>query len=266
VVNVTPDSFSDGGQFLSTAAALDHAARLVEEGADIIDIGGESTRPQGAAPVSLKDELERVVPVVAEASERFPSALISVDTVKAKVAEAALDAGAHIINDVSAFRLDTKMAAVCASREAGVILMHSRGDVQEMSTYEHAGYGPDPIGEIIGEILGSVERAVRSGISAASIAIDPGIGFSKVSSLSLRILSQLRLFSTLGYPLAIGVSRKRFIGELSGVQIPSQRAFGSVGAAVAALFGGAMLFRVHDVAATREALDVAWGIITQGEM
>jgi dihydropteroate synthase len=262
---VTPDSFSDGGQYQSPGAALEHAARMLEEGADIIDVGGESTRPQGAASVSLREEMDRVIPVIEELSQRFPSSLISVDTVKSRVAEAALAAGAHIVNDVSAFRLDQRMAAVCGETAAGVILMHSRGDVRDMATYQNASYSDDPAGDVLGELLGAVELAVRGGVSSGAIALDPGIGFSKLSSHSMAILRDLTLFSDLGYPLMVGVSRKRFIGELSGVQEAAARVFGSVAANVIALVNGAMLFRVHDVRATRQALDVAWGVLTVGE-
>jgi dihydropteroate synthase len=265
VVNVTPDSFSDGGEHFGVSAALEHAGRMLEEGADILDVGGESTRPQGATPVSKKEELDRVIPVVAEIAARYPSCIISVDTVKSKVAEEALKAGAHIINDVSGFRLDPRMASVCAAHEAGAILMHSRGDVSDMSTYHNATYGADPVGDILGELLDTVSRAVGKGVSAAAIAIDPGIGFAKLSNHSLAVLRELRRFATLGYPLVVGVSRKRFIGELGGVHEPAARIFGSVAANVVALMNGAMLFRVHDVLASRQALDVAWGIITQGE-
>ena len=265
VLNVTPDSFSDGGKYFSASVALDHAARMIEEGADIIDVGGESTRPQGATPVSYKEELDRVLPVVSELAARHPSSLISVDTVKSKVAEAALAAGAHIINDVSAFRLDSRMAAVCAAHDAGVILMHSRGDVSDMATYEKAGYGYDPVGEILSELLASVSKAVSRGVNAATIAIDPGLGFSKFSSHSTAVLANLKRFSSAGHPVVVGVSRKRFIGELSGVAEPAARIFGGVAANIVALMNGAMLFRVHDVLATRQALDVAWGIINQGD-
>ncbi len=265
VINVTPDSFSDAGNFFSREAAVAHAARLLEEGADILDIGGESTRPQGATPVSTREEIARVVPVVAEIMSMFPSCVISVDTVKARVAEAALEAGAHIVNDVSAFRLDSGMPAVCAAHDAGVILMHSRGSVQDMSTYEHANYGVDAVGEILAELMETVQIAIRRGVGNAAIAIDPGIGFSKLTSHSTAVLRDLGRFVSLGYPLVVGVSRKRFIGELSGVKEPAARVYGSVAANVAALMKGAMLFRAHDVLATRQALDVAWGIISQEE-
>jgi dihydropteroate synthase len=265
VLNVTPDSFSDGGRWFSTAAAVERAGAMLDEGADVIDVGGESTRPQGATPVSPKEEIERVVPVIAEIVARYPSCVVSVDTVKSKVAEAALDAGAHIVNDVSAFRLDSKLAAVCAEREAGVVLMHSRGDVADMATNRYAAYGADPVGEIISELLDSVARAVQRGVSAASIVVDPGIGFAKLTGHSLRVLRELRRFEEMGYPLLVGVSRKRLIGELSGVQEAGERVFGSVAAAVVALMNGAMLFRVHDVRPTRQALDTAWGLITEGE-
>jgi dihydropteroate synthase len=265
VLNVTPDSFSDGGRWLDKSAAVEHAGRMLEEGADIIDVGGESTRPQGAVPVAARHEIERVVPVIAEIVGHYPSCVVSVDTVKAKVAEAALDAGAHIVNDVSAFRLDSRMAEVCAVRGAGVVLMHSRGDVGSMATYRHAVYGDDPVGEMIAELMDSVDRAVTRGVDSANIVIDPGIGFSKMSAHSMLALRELKRFRDIGNPVLVGVSRKRLIAELSGVQEPADRLHGSIAAAVVALANGAMLFRVHDVRATRQALDTAWGIVSEGE-
>jgi dihydropteroate synthase len=265
VINVTPDSFSDGGNFFSVSAAVEHAARLLEEGADILDIGGESTRPQGATPVSVQEEIDRVVPVISEVSSMFPSCVISVDTVKAKVAAVALEAGAHIVNDVSAFRLDSGMAHVCSTHDAGVVLMHSRGTVEDMATYVHASYNIDAVGEIFDELLQTVNTVIRRGIRTSAIAIDPGIGFSKLSVHSIAILRRLEKFTEPGFPLMVGVSRKRFIGELSGIREPAARVYGSVAANVLALTKGARLFRVHDVLATRQALDVAWGIISREE-
>ena len=260
IVNVTPDSFSDGGQFLEVGAAVRHAIALVDEGADIIDLGGESTRPQGARDVSADEERYRVLPVVRELVRRVPGVVISVDTVKADVAEAVLAAGAMIVNDVSALRLDPRLADVVAASGAGAILMHSRGAVSDMATYTHAEYDGDVVEIVMRELETQVEVARAAGIATDAIALDPGIGFSKRPADSLRLLAELEAFAVFGAPLAIGASRKRVIGGVTGVSDARARVHGSVGAAVAAYERGASIFRVHDVAATRQALDVAAAI------
>lgn len=264
IVNVTPDSFSDGGQFFSGEAAVEHGLRLVEEGADILDVGGESTRPQGATPVDVEEELARVLPVVRRLRERVPEVPISVDTVKSAVARAVLDEGAEVINDVSAFRLDPAGADVCARAGAGVILMHSRGTVADMATYRHASYGADVAGEVLAELCERARLAEAAGVERSRIALDPGVGFSKRSEHSLAVLAALPRFAALGYPLVVGASRKRFIGELTGVSNPAERVDGTVGANVMALALGARIFRVHDVRAARRALDVGWAILQSG--
>jgi len=265
VVNVTPDSFSDGGRFLRPDAAVAHAEGLVEEGADVLDVGGESTRPQGAVPVDAAEEQRRVLPVVRQLVRRFPGMPVSVDTVKAETAAAALGEGAAIVNDVSGFRLDRRMAEVCAEAGAGVILMHSRGGVHEMGTYALATYGADVTGEVVGELGDAVRRARSGGVAAGAIVLDPGIGFAKRSEHSLTLLGELPRVAALGFPLLVGVSRKRFIGELTRVTEPADRVHGTVGANVAALARGARLFRVHDVRASRQALDVAWAVLAAAE-
>ena len=173
------------------------------------------------------------------------------------MARAAIDAGAHIVNDVSALRLDPAMARVCAEREVGVVLMHSRGGVHEMASYAHATYDGDPMDAVLDELRERIDDALAHGIDASAIAVDPGIGFSKRSEHSLRVLASLERLAALGHPMVVGASRKRFIGELSGVRDAASRVYGSVGAAVAAFERGARILRVHDVAATRQALDVA---------
>jgi len=264
IVNVTPDSFSDGGRFFSGEAAVEHGLRLVEGGADVLDIGGESTRPQGAIPVDVEEELGRVLPVVRRLHERVPEVPISVDTVKSEVAAAVLHEGAEVINDVSAFRLDPAGAGVCARAGAGVILMHSRGAVADMATYQHASYGADVAGEVLGELCQSVRLAEEAGVERSRIALDPGVGFSKRSEHSLAVLGAIPRFAALGYPVVVGASRKRFIGELTGVTNPAERVEGTIGANVMALALGARIFRVHDVRAARRALDVAWAILQSG--
>jgi dihydropteroate synthase len=263
IVNVTPDSFSDGGRYLSSSAALAHAAKLVAEGADILDVGGESTRPQGAELVPTDEELRRVLPVIRTLAAERPELVISVDTVKAAVAEAALAAGAHIVNDVSGMRLDAEMAPVCAAAGAGVVLMHSRGGIADMATFEHAEYG-DFLEEMLGELGDRVRAAERAGVARETIALDPGIGFSKRTEHSLRALACLERIAAWGMPVVVGASRKRFVGQLTGEKNPTHRVFGSVGAAVMAYDRGAHVLRVHDVAATRHALDVAAAIRAAG--
>ena len=261
ILNVTPDSFSDGGRFFSVDDAVARGDTLRAEGADVIDVGGESTRPQGATPVDAAEECRRVLPVIAEIRRRFPDAVISVDTVKAEVAEAALAAGAAIVNDVSAFRLDERMADVCARASAGVVLMHSRGGVSDMATFAHAEYGADVAGEVLAELVPRAGAAELAGVRHDAIALDPGIGFSKRSEHSLAVLADLPRLVDAGYPVMVGVSRKRFVGEITGVGTAAERVHGTTGANVMALALGARIFRVHDVAAARHALDVGWAIL-----
>jgi dihydropteroate synthase len=264
ILNVTPDSFWDGGRHDSVEAAVRHAVALVDDGADLIDVGGESTRP-GATAVAAEVEIERVVPVVAALRARWPEVPISVDTVKAQVAHAALSAGATIINDVSALRLDPGLGAVIADHGAGVILMHSRGGVESMARYALADYGPDCVADVIAELEQAVRRAREAGISDDAIVVDPGLGFSKTTAHSLAVLAGLSRLAALGLPILVGPSRKRFIGDAAGGLAPEQRAAGSVAACVIALLHGARLFRVHDVAAARRALDFAHAVVRVGE-
>jgi dihydropteroate synthase len=259
ILNVTPDSFSDGGRFVSVDAAVARAEEMVKEGADVVHVGGESTRPQGARPVDAEEERRRVVPVVRAVRRALPDTPLSVDTVKASVAAAALDEGAQIVNDVSGMRLDPQMAEACAATGAGVVVMHSRGDVSSMATYDVAIYD-DVVEQALDELRQRVDAAREAGIAEESIVVDPGIGFSKRSAHSLAVLAALPRLAAWGYPVLVGASRKRFIGELTGVSQPAERVHGTTGANVAALERGALLFRVHDVRAARHALDVAWAI------
>jgi dihydropteroate synthase len=214
--------------------------------------------------VSTDEELGRVLPVIRAIAAEHPTATISVDTVKASVAEAALAAGAHIVNDVSGLRLDREMIPLCAATGAGVVVMHSRGGVPDMATYAHAEYDGDFLGEMLAELRDRVEQLERGGVARARIAVDPGIGFSKKPEHSLRALACLDRLAGWGYPIVVGASRKRFIGALTGEPQPSHRVYGSVGAAVAAFDRGANVLRVHDVAPTRQALDVAAAIRAAG--
>ena len=276
ILNVTPDSFSDGGNFFSDEAAIGQADRLISEGADVIDVGGESTRP-GAQPVSAREELKRILPVIRGIRSRWSNIPISVDTVKAEVARVALGEGASIVNDVSGMSLDPEMPRVCAEAGCNVVLMHSRGTVADMASYEKAVYGNDPVGEMISELEESVQTAQRAGVHPGRIAVDPGIGFSKRTGHSLAALVELPRIVALGYPVFIGASRKRVIAELIrytggsggaavGTTLAPQsisnddRDMTTVGVNVVAFFAGARIFRVHRVRPNRLALDAAWAL------
>jgi dihydropteroate synthase len=263
ILNVTPDSFSDGGLLGTVDEAVRRAEEVVAEGADLLDIGGESTRP-GAKRVAADEETRRVIPVLRAIRRRFESVAISIDTTRSDVAAAALSEGANIINDVAGLRLDGSLGPVIASHRAGVVLMHSRGGVEEMATYRHAVYSDDVVSDVVAELGEAVSRATRAGIEESAIVLDPGIGFSKRSEHSLGVLRHLDRVAALGFPVMVGASRKRFIGEITGVTTPAERSHGSVGAHVAALVRGARLFRVHDVRAHRHALDVAWRVLALG--
>jgi dihydropteroate synthase len=257
VVNVTPDSFSDGGRFLDPERAIEHGRALAAEGADILDIGGESTRP-GAAAVSASEELERIEPVVATlAGGGGPGAVVSIDTSKTAVAEAALDAGAAIVNDVTALRADPELAGLCAERRCAVVLMHMRGTprtMQEAPTYDEV------VGEVRAFLAERIEFAVASGVAEERIWVDPGIGFGKTVEHNLELLRRLGELRALGRPIVIGTSRKRFLGALTGREV-DERLGGTVASNVLALAAGAEVFRVHDVLAAREALTVAESIL-----
>jgi dihydropteroate synthase len=256
ILNLTPDSFSDGGLHPDRNTAIDHAVRMAAEGADIIDIGGESTRP-GAEPVSEIEELERVLPVLKAVRYEidFP---ISVDTYKANVARAALDEGADIINDVSALRFDQQMPALVAERNVPVILMHMLGAPQDMQKNPHY---DDCVAEIAQFLSERLAFATEHGIDRTKIIIDPGIGFGKRLVDNLDILRNLAAFKSLGAPLLVGASRKGFIGMLNpGSRSASERIGGSIAAAVTAVINGADIIRVHDVAPTVEALKVIQAI------
>jgi dihydropteroate synthase len=253
VVNVTPDSFSDGGLYLDAASAIDHGRELAAEGADILDIGGESTRP-GAEAVPAEIELERVVPVVAALAGAGGAGVpISIDTSKAAVAGAALDAGAEIVNDVSALRADPELAALCAQRGCTVVLMHMLGDPRTMQ--DDPRYD-DVVSEVRAFLAARIEAAVAAGIDERRIWVDPGIGFGKTVEHNLELLRRLGELAELGRPIVIGTSRKRFLGSLTG-RDAGERLGGTIASNVLALAAGADVFRVHDVAEARQALDTA---------
>jgi dihydropteroate synthase len=264
ILNVTPDSFSDGGTLRSIDDAIARAETMLAEGADILDVGGESTRPH-ADPIGVEEELRRVAPTIRALAGRFPEATLSIDTVKSDVAAAAIAEGAHIVNDVSGLRIDPTMARTCGEAGVGVVIMHSRGGVQDMATYARADYDGDPMDAVLVELRAQVDAALAQGVDSSAVAVDPGIGFSKRSEHSLRVLASLGRLAAWGHPVVVGVSRKRFVGELSGVREPAARVHGSVAAAIAAFERGAQILRVHDVAATRQALDVVDAVRKAGE-
>ncbi len=243
IINMTPDSFSDGGRFKSIDEAVDHGVRLEEEGADILDIGGESTRP-GSTRVSRKEEIKRVVPVIEKLSHRIRIP-VSVDTMKAEVARVAMDSGSEIINDISAMRFDRTMLEVAAESQVPVILMHMRGTPRMMQE------GDLRYRSLMGEILRflgeRIEKAVAGGVTRENIIVDPGIGFGKKAEDNLRIIRHLRELKTLGRPILLGPSRKAFIGKATGVKIPAERIEGTAAAVTAAIMNGANILRVHDV-------------------
>jgi len=249
ILNLTPDSFSDGGRFADEEAALAAGLDLIAEGADLLDLGGESTRP-GAAPVSAAEEKRRILGVI-EGLARATEAPISVDTRKAEVAAAALSAGASIVNDISGLG-DPEMAPLLAERSAGVVLMHMRGEPRTMQ--DDPRYD-DPVAEILGWLEARVERALAAGIAAERIAIDPGLGFGKRPEDNVALMGSLERFHELGRPLVLGASRKTFLGRLTGVEDPRHRIEGSLAAAARAADAGVEILRVHDVAATRRFLD-----------
>ncbi len=257
ILNVTPDSFSDGGRFLSADDALARARVMRAEGADIIDVGGESTRP-GAEPVDTAAERRRVLPVI-EALAAVSGALISVDTAKAAVAREAVRLGACIVNDVSAMTADPAMCAVVRDSGAGVVLMHRRGTPRTMQ--EDPRYD-DVVEEVAVWLEARVTAAVEGGIARAAIAVDPGIGFGKTVVHNAALVARLDRLSALGCPVLAGMSRKRFIGALSGVPDPAGRLAGSLAAAACAVLRGAHILRVHDVAASVQAVRVAAAIRT----
>ena len=248
VVNVTPDSFSDGGKFLSASAAIDHAQQLIEEGADILDIGGESSRP-GAEPVGIDEELRRVLPIIE--AMRGKSIPISIDTMKPEVMKAAIQAGASMVNDVNALRADAAME-ICAHSNVGVCLLHMQGAPRTMQLEPHY---TDVVAEVKGFLLDRAQACERAGISKQRIVIDPGFGFGKNREHNLTLLRRLKDFRETGYTLLAGLSRKSVLGKITGQETLS-RVPASIAAALLAVQNGAHIVRVHDVRATKDALAI----------
>ena len=254
IVNVTPDSFSDGGAHFDADAAIAHGLKLAEEGADLLDIGGESTRP-GAQEISVEEELRRVIPVI-ERLARDTALPISIDTSKPEVMRAAVEAGAGMINDVYALRREGALDAAAQLR-VPVVLMHMQGEPRTMQVQPEY---DDVVGEVHRFLAERIFAAEMAGVARRNIVVDPGFGFGKTTAHNLQLLAQLRRFTELGVPVLAGMSRKNSIGELTGHEDPRERVFGSVAAHLIAAQNGAMLLRVHDVAATVDALKV-WNAV-----
>jgi dihydropteroate synthase len=258
ILNVTPDSFSDGGEFSTLDTALKQAGKMIDEGADIIDIGGESTRP-GSARVSAGEEIDRVVPVIEELAKRFDIP-ISIDTSKSEVAEAAVQAGVEIINDVSGLKFDPRIAGVAAKYNTGLVLMHLRGDFETMHSLD------EPIEDILQEVAAGFRSSIAGangfGVPFENIALDPGIGFSKTFEQNLELLAKLGKLKSefTAYPILIGTSRKSFIGKILGNAAPRNRIGASAVSAAIAVMNGANIVRVHDVRKTVEAVKIAEAI------
>lgn len=259
VLNVTPDSFSDGGRFHDVPSTVAHARGMVAAGADILDIGGESTRP-GAALVSVEDEIARTVPVIAAIRAAGIDTPISIDTRKAAVAKAALEAGASMLNDVSALTFDPEMAHVAACADVPICLMHAQGDpatMQKDPTYA------DVVLDVYDHLAAQIAQAEAAGIAREKIIVDPGIGFGKTQEHNLALLRRLSLFHGLGCPILLGVSRKRFIGTITGVAQADQRMVGSVVVATEALRQGVQIIRAHDIGEHRQAFTM-WNALNPG--
>jgi dihydropteroate synthase len=253
ILNVTPDSFSDGGEFFGVKPAVVQAEKMLDEGAHIIDLGGESTRP-GSDPVSPEEELRRVFPVVRGILESRPETKISIDTYRASTAEAALDAGARVVNDVTALRGDSRMAGLVAERGCPVVLMHMLGEPKSMQRdprYENV------VREVRDFLVSRVEYAISAGVREENVILDPGIGFGKTLRHNLELLNGLNVFVELGFFVLVGASRKSFLGKILGSDATGDRLFGTVATNVIAYERGATLFRVHDIRANKEALEVA---------
>ena len=257
ILNVTPDSFSDGGDFLDPEAAAEHAATMLDEGADMLDVGGESTRP-GSDPVSQEEEIRRVVPVLKRILSVRPEAVISVDTYRSGTAKAALEAGASLVNDVTALRGDPGMVSLIEEAACPVILMHMQGEPKTMQ--KEPNY-QDVVREVRDFLAERAEYAVAAGVRLENIIVDPGIGFGKNFQHNLALLRNLDALVDLGFPVLIGTSRKSFVERITGVQEARDRVFGTVATTVLAFEQGATFFRVHDVRANRQALAVAEAVL-----
>lgn len=257
ILNVTPDSFSDGGEYLSIDNALRQVEKMVSEGADVVDIGGESTRP-GSKPVAAEEEIRRTIPVIEAIAKRFDTPL-SIDTTKSEIARRAIDAGAEIVNDISGLRFDERIADVAAASNAGLVLMHSRGTFETMHTQT-------PVDDILTEVIMDFQRAIRianfHGVRDEQIALDVGLGFGKTFEQNLELIAKLDkiIVEFQEFPMLVGTSRKSFIGKILGGVETSERLSGSLSSVAIAVFNGAKIIRVHDVKKTVDAIKVAAAI------
>jgi dihydropteroate synthase len=262
VLNVTPDSFSDGGQFLTRDRAVAHALRMLEEGADLVDVGGESTRPGSEARVAAEEELRRVMPVIEQVRRERPDALLSIDTYKAAVARAAVEAGAEIVNDVSAFRWDPAMAKTVAELNCGAVLMHMRGRPEEWRSLPPE---ENLVGRVMRDLAHWTQETLDTGVTREHIVLDPGFGFGKNFEENYPLLARFEEFHRMGFPLLAGVSRKSFIGRALARDgrdaPPEERLHGSLAAMIACILKGAHIVRVHDVKESVEAVRVADAVL-----
>lgn len=257
ILNVTPDSFSDGGHYTDTASAVEQVRQMLEQGVDIIDIGGESTRP-GAEPVSAEEQIQRVVPVIKAIRQELSNSItISIDTTLSAVAEAALDAGATLINDISAGLQDKLIFSVAAKRNVPIILMHIKG---QPKTMQQEPYYEDVVSEVLTHLRVRIELALAAGVKKRNIAIDPGIGFGKRKQDNLDLLAHLDKFVSTGYPVLLGTSRKRFMGSICAVTEPTDLVIATAVTTALGVMQGVQMFRVHDVKENKQAADVAWAI------
>ena len=260
ILNVTPDSFSDGGQFNSLDAAIAQGKKMIDEGVDIIDIGGESTRP-GSKRVSSGEQIERVVHIIKTINETKPEDIqISIDTTHSDVAEAALNVGAEIVNDVSGGNDDPEIIQLCNDRKCSYIIMHMQGTPETMQnnpTYNNV------VSEILFFLETKAEKYIKAGINEDKIIIDPGIGFGKTSTHNLTLLNNLNIFVNSGYSVLLGASRKRFMGDICNVDTPSELIGATTATTVIGVQAGVKIFRVHDVKENRQAADTAWVILNQ---
>ena len=261
ILNVTPDSFSDGGKYSGLAAALQQVELMLSEGADMIDIGGESTRP-GSEPVSANEQIERVVPVIKAIRQQWAdNILISIDTTLSAVAKAALDAGADIINDVSGGRADAAILTLAAATGTPIILMHSQGEPKTMQDSPHY---DNVVEDVLSALDKSINAALKAGVKKEAIAIDPGIGFGKRKQDNLDLLAHLDRLVATGFPVLLGTSRKRFMGTICAVNEPSELVTATAVTTALGVMAGVQMFRVHDVKENRQAADVAWAIKQSG--
>lgn len=257
ILNVTPDSFSDGGQYIEIDSAIEQVKKMLQDGVDIIDIGGESTRP-GSESVSIEEQIARVVPVIkAIRKELSTTQLISIDTTLSEVAKAALDAGANIINDISAGQSDHNILTLAAKRNVPIILMHMQGTPKTMQ--DNPGYD-DVVSDVIESLKSRVDEALNAGVKKENIALDPGIGFGKRRDDNIKLLAHLSQLVSVGYPVLLGTSRKRFMGSICSVSEPEELVTATAVTTALGVMAGVAMFRVHDVKENKQAADVAWAI------